>query len=61
MAFTPPGWLNPDFALDFDDLSLIRPVSRWCIGGVSGLKGFASNSPDQGKACRSLNADVSRR
>ena len=60
--FTPPGWLNPDFAPDFPTPALIRAVSRWCRGRVSGLKGFVGRSPPhQGKACRSLNADVSRR
>jgi hypothetical protein len=64
MAFTPQGWLNPDIALYFRFTALIRTLSRWCFGRVSGLKGFAENSlypPNQGKACRSLNADASRR
>jgi hypothetical protein len=26
-------------------LHLIRGVSRWCLGGVSGLKGFARTPP----------------
>src|ERR1700738_3175763 len=45
MAFTPQGWLNPDFALQFRPAMLIRSVSRWCLGRVSGLKGFAANLP----------------
>jgi hypothetical protein len=41
MDFTPRGWLNPDFKPQFLDLRVIRACSRWCHGGVSGLKGFA--------------------
>jgi hypothetical protein len=33
--------LNPDLAADFGFTALIRALSRWCFGGVSGLKGFA--------------------
>jgi hypothetical protein len=40
-VFTPRGWLNPDFASYFHAIPLIRAGSRWCLGGVSGLKGFA--------------------
>jgi hypothetical protein len=41
MDFTPRGWLNPDFKPQFPDVEVIRVCSRWCHGGVSGLKGFA--------------------
>jgi hypothetical protein len=51
--------LNPDFALVFAPAALIRAVSRWCLGDISGLKGAGKNHPDQGKACH--NAEVSRR
>ena len=40
-GFTPRGWLNPDFTPQFPDVRVIRACSRWCHGGVSGLKGFA--------------------
>src|SRR6266702_3768698 len=43
--FTPRGWLNPDFTPEFRNLRVIRAVSRWCLGPVSGLKGFATRSP----------------
>jgi hypothetical protein len=43
MAFTRHGWLNPDFAPHFRPGPLIRALSRWCLGRVSGLKGFAEN------------------
>src|SRR5258708_25312925 len=39
MAFTLRGWLNPDIALYFRFTALIRTLSRWCFGRVSGLKG----------------------
>ena len=56
------GWLNPDFAPDFRTPRLIRALSRWCLGSVSGLKGFARRSSSlKATACRSLNADASRR
>jgi hypothetical protein len=45
MGSTPRGWSNPDFAAfaaHLLDPPLIRGVSRWCVGGVSGLKGFAT-------------------
>src|SRR5260370_19327392 len=42
-AFRGRGWLNPDFAPDFRHAPLIRALSRWCLGRVSGLKGFAEN------------------
>jgi hypothetical protein len=41
MGFTPRGWLNPDFTPQFPHVGVIRACSRWCHGGVSGLKGFA--------------------
>src|ERR1700722_14891106 len=37
MAFTPRDWLNPDIASLFHIAPLIRTVSRWCLGGISGL------------------------
>jgi hypothetical protein len=37
-AFTQRGWLNPDIAPAFLPALLIRAVSRWCLGRVSGLK-----------------------
>src|SRR3954468_5263939 len=45
MDFTRRGWLNPDFELEFRNPRGIRPVSRWCLVGVSGLKGFVTRSP----------------
>ena len=46
-AFTPPGWLNPDFAPEFPTASqLIRAAFKMVsLAGVSGLKGFATRSP----------------
>src|ERR1700682_5196840 len=65
VAFTRRGWSNPDFKPEFLDTQVIRVLSRWCLVGVSGLKGFArrSSSPKVRRVGRSTQThlDADRR